>query len=210
MENEITDLVFILDRSSSMDGLEGETIKGFNSMLKKQRMPARVTTVLFDDKIEELYYRKEICDIKEMTGDEYYVRGCTALLDAIGKTIYKIIISQKKDKIKLENVVFVIVTDGLENASLEYTYASVKKLIQKQKEAGWEFLFLGANMDAIREAANIGIASDRSVTFYNDSVGVALNYKAIGEVLDILLMKKVTVGLWKHDIEDYYIRSTSL
>lgn len=209
MDNDMADLVFILDRSASMEGLEEDTIRGFNSMLKKQVKPSRVTTVLFDDKTEELYYRKELRDVREMTGKEYFVRGCTALLDAIGKTIYKMDAShRKREGEKSDKVIFVIVTDGLENASCEYTYAAVKKLIEKQKKTGWEFFFLGANMDAVREAANIGISSDRSVTFHSDSAGTTLNYKVIGRMLYTMQAEfpawKEIDASWKYEIEDDY------
>lgn len=208
MNHDITDMVFIIDRSGSMEGLEKETVQGFNSMLNKQMESVNVTTVLFDDEVEELYYRKKLCDVREMTENEFFVRGCTALLDAMGRTIYKMIVSQRKDKSKPDKIIFVIITDGLENASREYTYGSVKKLIQKQKGMGWEFFFLGANMDAVREAADIGISSDRSVTFYNDSAGVALNYEVIGKTLHTMRMEsseqKKLDASWKNDIEVYY------
>lgn len=215
-EKENMELVFLLDRSASMAGLEKDTINGFNSVLKKQKEYGggiKVTTVLFDDDLEELYFRSEIKEIHKMTDKEYFVGGCTALLDAMGKIIYKMIVSQKKEE-RVNNVIAVIITDGLENASHEYTYDSVKKMVERQKSAGWEFLFLGANMDAVSEAANLGISSNRAVTFCNDSKGVALSYEIVGETLCAMRMASagaVPIGsLWKEGIERDFARRALL
>lgn len=212
MEKEKSaELVFILDRSASMAGLEEDTITGFNTMLRKQKEQkgeVKVTTVLFDDVIEELYFREKIEDVSQMADKQYFARGCTALLDAVGKTIQKIVLSGRAEKKKTDSVICVIVTDGFENASKKYTYESLKKLIEKQKKVGWEFLFLGANMDAVREAANFGISHDRSVVFHNDSLGIALNYQVIGETVAAMRIAEPEMvpidGSWKEKIEEDY------
>lgn len=210
IEKRGTELVFILDRSASMEGLEQDTINGFRSMIKrkkKQKGAVKVTTVLFDDVCEELYFRQKIKEVPEMTKKEYFVGGCTALLDAVGKIIHKMLRVEKERKKEVQ-VIFVIITDGFENSSKEYTYDSVKKLIEKQKNAGWEFLFLGANMDAVREAENFGISSDKSVTFHNDSLGVALNYEVLGETITAMRMEESGMHFlddsWKAAIEKDY------
>ncbi|MDA8226514.1 MAG: VWA domain-containing protein, partial [Desulfitobacterium hafniense] len=161
MKTNITELVFILDKSGSMSGLESDTIGGFNAMVSKQQKEpgeAIVTTVLFDDNYELLHDRISIKGIRPITEKEYYVGGCTALLDAIGKTIQKISNVQKQtsEDQRADKVVLVITTDGMENASREYTADSIKKMIERQKEKyDWEFIFLGANIDAIATAAKV-------------------------------------------------------
>ncbi len=169
------ELVFILDRSGSMGGLESDTIGGYNSMLSKQKKEktgkVSVTTVLFDDQYELLYNQVPIEKVSPMTEEEYYVRGSTALLDAIGKTVMQVKANQDKKEIK-DKVLFVIITDGMENASREYRVEQVKKLIEERKEKdNWEFLFLGANIDAIGAAKDIGIDSSRAVRFKSDKKG---------------------------------------
>ena len=207
MKKGLTELVFILDRSGSMAGLEHDTIGGFNGMLKKQRAAegsAVVTTVLFDDRYELLHDRIDIRGVQDMTEEQYYVRGCTALLDAVGRTIGKIHSVQEHtaEELRAEKVIFVITTDGHENASREYNYEKVKRLIESHKEQGWEFLFLGANMDAVSEAARFGIGSDRAVTFQCDSRGVALNYDVISETVECMRTSAAPVGAgWKERIE---------
>ena len=180
MKKGLTELVFILDRSGSMAGLESDTIGGFNSMLQKQKKvegEALVTTVLFDDQYELLHDRTAIGQVEPMTDRQYFVRGSTALLDAIGRTISSMAATQQQmpESLRAEKVIFVITTDGLENASQEYSYDLLRSMIQKQKEAwGWEFLFLGTNMDAVAEAAKFGIVKERAVTYQNDSRGIQL------------------------------------
>lgn len=171
------ELVFILDRSGSMGGLESDTIGGYNSMLSKQKKEktgkVSVTTVLFDDQYELLYNQVPIEKVSPMTEEEYYVRGSTALLDAIGKTVMQVKANQDKKEIK-DKVLFVIITDGMENASREYRADQIKKLIEERKEKNnWEFLFLGANIDAIGAAKDIGIDSSRAVRFKSDKKGTA-------------------------------------
>ena len=208
MKKGLTELVFILDRSGSMAGLESDTIGGFNGMLQKQKKEngvANVTTVLFDDRYELLHDHQSIDSIALMTEKQYYVRGCTALFDAMGKAIQKMVNIQKstKDEEKAEKVIFVIITDGLENASREYTCDRLKSMIKYQTDRyGWEFIFLGANMDAVQEAARFGIQEDRSVTFSNDSAGQALNYEVISETVSTMRACSHRVGSdWKRRIE---------
>jgi len=214
MKKGLTELVFILDRSGSMGGLESDTIGGFNGMIgkqKKQEGGANVTTVLFDDRMETVHDRFDIKIVKPLTEQDYYVRGCTALLDAVGSTVAKMVNIQKRlpDEYRAEKVIFVIITDGLENASREYGYMEVKKMIEHEKEKyGWEFMFLGANMDAVQEARKFGISHNRAVTFQNDSEGIALNYETVQEAL--CCMRSAAPGAapmgseWKKNIEADY------
>ncbi len=207
MKKGLTELVFILDRSGSMSGLELDTIGGFNGLIKKQKKQegeANVTTVLFDDQYEILHDRIPLQAIRPMTEKQYYVRGCTALLDAIGKTIHKMITVQKNtsEDYRAEKVIFVITTDGLENSSREYSHDKIKKLIQTQKENyHWEFMFLGANMDAVAEAKKFGINEDRAVTYENDSEGIALNYKVVADAVCCMRASSMPIkGEWKDEI----------
>ena len=209
----LTELVFILDRSGSMSGLEDDTIGGFNGMLDKQKRQegeANVTTVLFDDRYDVIHDRFPIQAVRPLTREEYYVRGCTALLDAVGKTIHKMGTIQKylPEEMRAEKVIFTITTDGKENASREYGYDQIRRMIERQKESyGWEFLFLGANIDAIAEAGKLGIAAERAVRYENDSAGVQENYDAlelaIGEMRSAPSMSSVGAG-WKEGIGNYF------
>lgn len=189
MKKNLTELVFILDRSGSMRGLEGDTIGGFNAMLDRQREQggeANITTILFDDHYEKIHDRFSLEWVKELTDKDYYVRGCTALLDAMGRAIHEMALLQKHlpDSERAEKVIFVITTDGLENASREYSRSQVKSMVERERDTyGWEFLFLGANMDAVSEAGSFGIGADRSVTFQNDSQGIRTNYRVVGETI---------------------------
>ena len=191
MKKGLTELVFILDRSGSMSGLESDTIGGFNGMLMKQKKEegeVNVTTVLFDDAIEVIHDRFPLDVVETLTDEDYYVRGCTALLDAVGSTVKKVENIQKRlpEEMKAEKIIFVITTDGQENASHEYTYKMVKELIEQNQKTGWEFIFLGANIDAVKEAANLGIRQKRAVTYRNDSKGVQLNYMVAGNIVSNL------------------------
>jgi len=209
-KNNIVDVVFILDRSGSMGGLESDTIGGFNSMLEKQRKiegKAFITTVLFDDQYELLHDRVNINKISNITEKEYFVRGSTALLDAIGKTIAKekAIQDTLGKNEKAYKVLFVIITDGLENASREYSSATVKKLIETQKEKyGWEFLFLGANIDAIETANSIGISAEKAVNYNSDSIGTKKNYDTLNKAVEEVRSGKELNKEWKADIEADY------
>lgn len=213
MKKGLTELVFILDRSGSMGGLENDTIGGFNAMLEKQKKQegeAYITTVLFDDRYEMIHNRFPLAKVKPMTDADYYVRGCTALLDAMGRTIHQMAMTQKylPEEEKAEKVIFVITTDGLENASREYTIVQVKKMVEHEKEKyGWEFLFFGANMDAVAEAGRFGIGADRAVTFENDSQGIHTNYRVVSETISNMRCapQMAAVGAeWKKEIEDDY------
>ena len=213
MNAELTELVFILDRSGSMNGLEGDTIGGFNGMITKQKAEGEkvnVTTVLFDDEVEVIHDRFPIDIIEPLTESEYYVRGCTALLDAVGESIKKIDNVQKHlpEDYKAGRVIFVITTDGHENSSQEYSYPEIKRMIEAKKECGWDFLFLGANIDAGKEAEKIGIARDRSVTYENDHEGVAINYETVGRAVRRATKSRAcSVVLdedWADDIAEYH------
>lgn len=200
------ELVFILDRSGSMGGLESDTIGGYNSMLSKQKKEktgkVSVTTVLFDDQYELLYNQVPIEKVSPMTEKEYYVRGSTALLDAIGKTVMQVKANQDKKEIK-DKVLFVIITDGMENASREYRVEQVKKLIEERKEKdNWEFLFLGANIDAIGAAKDIGIDSSRAVRFKSDKKGTAKNYEVLNEAIKEIRGGYQLNDSWKNGIEE--------
>ncbi len=191
MKKGLTELVFILDRSGSMGGLESDTIGGFNGMLQKQRKEegeANVTTVLFDDQIEIIHDRFTIDIVKPLTDADYYVRGCTALLDAVGGTVKKVENIQKHlpEEQRAEKIIFVITTDGQENASREYSANMVKKMIEKNQEKGWQFLFLGANIDAAEEAEKIGIKRTHAASYKNDSRGVKLNFEVAGRVMSCM------------------------
>lgn len=212
MNAELTELIFILDRSGSMNGLESDTIGGFNGMLSKQKAEGEkvnVTTVLFDDEVEIVHDRFPIDIIEPLTDKEYFVRGCTALLDAVGQSIKKMENVQKNlpDTHKAGRVIFVITTDGLENSSVEYSYKDVKRMIEAKKENGWEFLFLGANIDAVKEAKKIGITREHAVTYENDCKGVAINYEAIGRtIIKATKSRECKVNIdedWADEIVEY-------
>ncbi|MBQ7150785.1 MAG: VWA domain-containing protein [Synergistaceae bacterium] len=189
MKQGLTEVVFILDRSGSMSGLESDTIGGFNSMLEKQRKEdgeAYISTVLFDHVSEVLHDRVPIEKIEPMTEKQYYVRGNTALLDAIGGAIRHIANIHKyaRDEDRPEKTLFVIITDGKENASCNYSYARVKEMIENEKnDYGWEFLFLGANMDAVGEAKMFGIDSRRAVRYHSDRSGTRTNYRVLSKAV---------------------------
>lgn len=184
-----TELVFILDKSGSMAGLESDTIGGFNAMLQKQKAipgECRITTVLFDNRYELLHDRIDIRAVSPMTEKEYQVGGSTALLDAIGRTIQKLVSVQRNtaEEYRAENVMFVIITDGAENASREYSSQKVKAMIEHEKEKyGWEFVFLGANIDAVETAGRFGIAPDRAVDYVPDGAGTELNFQMMSEAV---------------------------
>ena len=189
MRKGLTEVVFILDRSGSMSGLEADTIGGFNSMISKQKKEdgeAIVSTVLFDDQQEVVYDRQPVKMVEPITDRQYYVRGCTALLDAIGGAIHHIgnVHKYAREEDRPEKTMFIITTDGMENASRFYTYDRVKYMVERQKEKyGWEFLFLGANIDAISVAARFGINADRAINYECDQVGTSLNYQVMSETI---------------------------
>ncbi len=205
------ELVFILDRSGSMSGLEKDTIGGFNSMLEKQRKEpgdAVVSTVLFDNETEVIHDRIAIADIPSLTDNEYFVRGCTALLDAVGGAIHHIgnVHKYARKEDVPEKTLFIITTDGMENASRHYTYDKVSAMIERQKERyGWEFIFLGANIDAAAEARRFGIDESMSVNYKCDEVGTALNYKVISEAITSVRSCSAPLSAdWKKKIDADY------
>lgn len=210
MKKNLTELVFILDRSGSMHHLESDTIGGYNSFLDQQKAEegeARVTTVLFDDRYEVLHDCVDIREIQPITKKEYFARGSTALLDAIGKTINDIEHRQNftpADETP-EKTMVVIITDGLENASREYDLNTVKKMVTAQQEKhGWEFIFLGANMDAVKAAGGFGISADRAVNYHADAVGTATNFASVS-VAATAMRKSGAVGHdWRKKIDDDY------
>ena len=208
--NKKTEIVFILDRSGSMGGLEGDTIGGYNSFLEKQQKQkdeARITTVLFDDKFELLHDRIDIQGVNPITKKDYYVRGCTALLDAIGKSINKIETAQKNSKpeYRADNVIFVITTDGMENASSEYNYDKIKSMVERKKSKhGWEFIFLGANIDAIETAGRFGIAPGRAQNFHADGEGLYACFSAVGEAVGSFREDFCLADDWGSEIEEDY------
>jgi uncharacterized protein YegL len=207
MKQNRTELVFILDKSGSMSGLEADTIGGFNSMLKKQQKKAGeavVTTVLFDDRYQLLHDRFDIKGIKPITEKEYFVEGSTALLDAMGKTIQKVANIRKNGgkNVQADKVLFVVITDGMENASRKFSYEQIRKMIkQEKKKHGWEFLFLGANIDAVATAKRYGIGAGRAANYRADPAGTRLNYEALGSAISGLRANKKLSAEWKEDID---------
>ena len=212
MKKNLTELVFILDRSGSMGGLEGDTIGGYNAMLGKQQAAegeAVITTVLFDDKYELLHDRINLKAIQPITDKEYFVRGSTALLDAIGQTIHKIGTAQKHtaEDYRADKVLFVITTDGMENASRTYSYQIVREMVEHQKKKyGWEFIFLGANIDAAETAGRFGIATDRAANYHADSVGTQLNYAVLSDTITEFRESRPLTAAWKRKIDSDYQR----
>lgn len=210
MRKNMTEIVFILDRSGSMSGLETDTIGGFNSMIEKQKKTegeALISTVLFDSTSEVLYDRINIRTIRPMTDNDYTVRGCTALLDAIGGAIHHIGIVHKyaRPEDVPEHTLFVITTDGMENASRFYTSDRVKQMIERQKQKyGWEFLFLGANIDAVETARHFGIGADRAVNYHSDSAGTRLNYDVLNEAICAVRSSAPLDAGWKKRIDEDY------
>jgi len=211
MTNKV-ECVFILDRSGSMAGLESDTIKGFNSLLNKQREEvgeAIITTVLFDHSIELLHDRINLKSITNITEKEYYVRGSTALLDAIGMTIEKIINVQKATlkEHQSDKVLFVITTDGMENSSRKYNYKTIKRMVEHQKKKyHWEFIFMGANMDAIDVANNFGIDANRAVNFHSDMQGTNLNYQAMNKVMSDFRTHDSIQDDWKKEVDEDFVK----
>ena len=216
MKKNLTEIVFILDRSGSMSGLEADTIGGFNSMIEKQKKEAGealISTVLFDNLSEVIHDRVPIGRVEPMTDREYYVRGCTALLDAIGGAIHHIgnIHKYAREEDVPEHTLFVITTDGMENASRRYDSETVKKMIERQKaKYGWEFLFLGANIDAVETASRFGIGADRAVNYHSDHQGTQLNYEVLSAAVSTVRSSATLGTEWKKRIdEDYEARKNT-
>ena len=216
MKKNLTEIIFILDRSGSMQGLEKDTIGGFNSLIEKQKKiegDALISTVLFANKSKVIHDRVDVKDVKPMTENNYITGGCTALLDAIGNAIHHISNIHKyarKEDVP-EHTLFVITTDGMENASKTYTYPKVKKLIENQKEKyGWEFMFLGANIDAVNVASYMGIDGSRAVNFNCDSEGTELNYEVLNDAIGVLRKCSYVSADWIKRIDkDFKKRSKS-
>ena len=217
MKKNLTEIVFILDRSGSMSGLEADTIGGYNSLIAKQKKEegeAYVSTVLFDDEITVLHDRVDLEKVEPMTDREYYVQGCTALLDAVGGAIHHIgnVHKYARQEDVPEKTLFIITTDGMENSSKRYTYEKVKKMVERQKEKfGWEFLFLGANIDAVKEAGRFGIKPERAVRYECDREGTAVNYKVLNQTISMvrscapcMMEEALDAGNWKEEIEADY------
>ncbi len=216
MKKDLTEIVFILDRSGSMSGLEADTIGGFNSMIEKQKKTegeALISTVLFDNTSEVIHDRVDVRSVKPMTDADYTVRGCTALLDAIGGAIHHIGNVHKYARAEdvPEHTMFVITTDGMENASRHYDSEKVKRMIERQKEKyGWEFLFLGANIDAVETARHFGISEDRAVNYHSDSEGTQLNYEVLSDAICAVRCSAPLGADWKKRIdEDFEKRGKS-
>ncbi len=209
MNKNLTEIVYILDRSGSMSGLEADTIGGYNAFLEKQKAEkgeAVVTTVLFDDKYETVHDRVDIKKIKPLTNKEYYARGTTALLDAVGKAVSHVA-GRHRNALESEvpfKTIVVITTDGFENASREYDHIKVKDMIELQKkEYGWEFLFLGANIDAVETAKSFGISKKCAVSYCSDKEGTALNFDTVSCAVSDLRAFRALREDWKGEIESY-------
>lgn len=221
MRKGLTEIVFILDRSGSMSGLEADTIGGFNSMMeqqKKEKGEAYVSTVLFDNQCEVLHDRVPINNVSKLTEKDYYVRGCTALLDAVGGAVRHIgnVHKYAREEDRPEKTLFVITTDGMENASVAYGYEKVKRMIERQqKKYGWEFIFIGANIDAVETAGNFGIPKKRAVDYVHDSVGTTNVFASINKAVRAARMadadfydEALEESCWESDIRaDYQERN---
>ncbi len=210
MKKNLTEIVFILDRSGSMSGLEKDTIGGFNSMIKKQREEegdCYISTILFDNHSQVIHDRLPLDKVPELTEKEYFVRGCTALLDAVGGAIHHIgnVHKYAREEDRPEKTLFVITTDGMENASRTYTYDMVKKMITHEKEKyGWEFLFLGANIDAAKEAGRFGIAPERAANYHADSEGTSVIYDSLSCCIQSYRSAPSMSDDWKKNIDTDY------
>lgn len=206
MQKDLTEIVFILDRSGSMSGLESDTIGGFNAMIEKQKKAdgkALISTVLFDHVSTVLHDRVPLERVEPMTDRDYTVRGSTALLDAIGGAIRHIANVHKyaREEDRPMHTLFVITTDGMENASRNYDIETVRRMIRRQKEQGWEFLFLGANIDAVKTAGSFGIGADRAVNYHADQAGTQLNYEVLSDAICSVRASAPLSADWKGRIE---------
>lgn len=206
MQKDLTEIVFILDRSGSMSGLEADTIGGFNAMIEKQKKAdgkALISTVLFDHVSTVLHDRVPLERVEPMTDRDYTVRGSTALLDAIGGAIRHIANVHKyaREEDRPMHTLFVITTDGMENASRNYDIETVRRMIRRQKEQGWEFLFLGANIDAVKTAGSFGIGADRAVNYHADQAGTQLNYEVLSDAICSVRASAPLSADWKGRIE---------
>ena len=211
MKKNLTEMVFILDKSGSMAGLEADTIGGFNSMIERQKKEpgeAYVSTVLFSNYSAVIHDRVDIRRIEPLTDRQYFVGGGTALIDAIGGAIHHIgnVHKYAREEDRPEHTIFVITTDGMENASYRYTSDEVKAMVEKEKaQYGWEFLFLGANIDAVETASHFGITRDRAVRFHNDPRGQAINYRTVSQAVTQVRCNAPLGDSWKDDIEEDFL-----
>ncbi|MBR7085830.1 MAG: VWA domain-containing protein [Oscillospiraceae bacterium] len=208
-DNQMTELVFILDRSGSMNGLEKDTIGGFNSMIEKQKKEtgkAFVTTILFDDKLEKLHDRLNLEQVQPLTDKDYFVRGSTALLDAIGTTIHHI--SNTYKFMRSEDIpsktMFIITTDGMENSSREFNYPKIKSMIEEKQKLGWEFIFIGANIDAVTEGAKFGISAERAVNYHADKIGTGNLFEAVSASVSEMRISRKVSNAWRKNIDKDY------
>ena len=212
MNKNLSELVFILDRSGSMAGLESDTIGGFNALIEKQKKEegdAYVSVVLFDSESEVIYDRADLKKIEPMTDRQYFVRGCTALLDAVGGAVKHIgnVHKYAREEDRPGKTLFVITTDGMENASRRYSAEEIRRLVKRQQEEyGWEFLFLGANIDAVGTASRYGIREDRAVRYHSDREGTALNYRVVSEAVCSFRAGAPLGADWKEEIEEDYVK----
>lgn len=210
MKENLMELVFIIDRSGSMAGLERDTIDGYNSFIQEQKKvegEVTLSTVLFNNSFDVVHNRVDIRSVKPLTKNEYYAQGSTALLDAIGRSIVYIgeRLEETKEEKRPSKVMFVITTDGMENSSCEYTYKRIKEMIKHQTEIySWEFLFLGANIDAVGVAQDIGIRAERAVRYNNNSAGVRMNYNIMSNTVSKIREEDLFDELWKSKIEEDY------
>ena len=210
MKKNLTEIVFILDRSGSMAGLEKDTIGGFNAMLEKQKREAGdafISTVLFDNTCDVIHDRMDIQKVAPITEKEYFVRGCTALLDALGGAIHHIgnVHKYAREEDRPEKTLFIITTDGMENASRRYSYEKVREMIRRQEETyGWEFLFLGANIDAEAEAARYGIRPEQAVNYHADSKGTSIVYEAVSDAVCSVRSQRTAGKSWRKNIDADY------
>ena len=208
MKKNLSEIVFLLDRSGSMSGLEKDTIGGFNAMIEKQKKEegeALISTILFDHEMKVLHDRVKVQNVKPISEKDYQVRGCTALLDAMGGAIHHIgnVHKYARNEDVPEHTIFVITTDGMENASSYYSSSKVRTMVERQKEKyGWEFLFLGANMDAIAAAKDFGIEEDKAVEYRSDDIGTRLNYAVMSEAICEFRTKGTVEKSWKQKIEN--------
>ena len=208
MNSSLTEIVFILDRSGSMSGLEKDTIGGFNSMMERQRNEegeVLVSTVLFDNCSTVLHDRIRLEDVKPLTANDYYVGGCTALLDAVGGAVHHISNVHRyiREEDRPAKTVFVITTDGMENASRKYSRAKVREMIEDKKKEGWVFIFLGANIDAGEEAEGIGIGRENAVDYMADREGTEICYRSIGRVVSSLRRREPLSRDWGEESRKY-------
>jgi uncharacterized protein YegL len=208
MKTNITELVFLLDRSGSMGGLEKDTIGGFNAMLKTQQAQAglaRLTTVLFDNEYTLIHDRLDLNAVRPITGEDYFVRGSTALLDAIGRSIMKVDSVMKACDLphRPDKVLFVIITDGMENSSHRFTRAQIAELVRQRQQMGWEFIFLGANMDAITVAESYGINKNRAETFISDAQGIGMNFESVSRVASEVRANRPISADWSRSIREH-------